>query len=155
MIGAGASDTTISPDGRVALVRLQYPVIEELDASDLEALKSFGSEAAAGSPLRIEMGGDLFFAFEEPEMGPGELIGLVAAVVILLVAFGSLIAMGLPIGMAIFGLALGISSMSLLTYLIDGAQLGPAARQHDRPRRRDRLRAVHRHPAPRAPGRGA
>ena len=64
------------------------------------------------------MGGDLFFAFEEPEMGPGELIGLVAAVVILLVAFGSLIAMGLPIGMAVFGLALGISSMSLLTYLI-------------------------------------
>jgi len=119
VIGAGASDTTTSPDGRVALVRLRYPVIEELDASDLEALKSFGSEAAAtDSPLRIEMGGDLFFAFEEPEMGPGELIGLVAAVVILLVAFGSLIAMGLPIGMAVLGLALGISSMSLLTYLI-------------------------------------
>ena len=77
-----------------------------------------GEAAAAGSPLRIEMGGDLFFAFEEPQMGPGELIGLVAAVVILLVAFGSLIAMGLPIGMAIFGLALGISSMSLITYLI-------------------------------------
>ncbi len=118
VIGAGASDTTTSPDGRVALVRLRYPVIEELEKSDLEALKSFGSEAAAGSPLRIEMGGDLFFAFEEPEMGPGELIGLVAAVVILLVAFGSLIAMGLPIGMAVFGLALGIGSMSLLTYLV-------------------------------------
>ena len=119
VIGAGASDTTLSPDGRVALVRLRYPVIEDLEASDLKALKSFGSEAAAaGSPLRIEMGGDLFFAFEEPQMGPGELIGLVAAVVILLVAFGSLIAMGLPIGMAIFGLALGISSMSLITYLI-------------------------------------
>ena len=64
------------------------------------------------------MGVDLFVAFEEPQLGPGELIGLVAAVVILLVAFGSLIAMGLPIGMAVFGLALGISSMSLLTYLI-------------------------------------
>ncbi len=65
------------------------------------------------------MGGDLFFAFEDPGTGIGELIGLVAAVVILLVAFGSLIAMGLPIGMALFGLALGISSMSLITYLID------------------------------------
>jgi RND superfamily putative drug exporter len=118
VIGAGASDTTTSPDGRVALVRLQYPVIEELEASDLKALKSFGSEAAADSPLRIEMSGDLFFAFEEPEMGPGELIGLFAAVVVLLVAFGSLIAMGLPIGLAVFGLALGIGSMSLLTYLI-------------------------------------
>ena len=38
---------------------------------------------------------------------------------ILLIAFGSVIAMGLPIGMALFGLALGISSMSLITYLID------------------------------------
>ena len=42
------------------------------------------------------MGGDLFFAFEEAETGIGELIGLIAAVVILLLAFGSLIAMGLP-----------------------------------------------------------
>ena len=65
------------------------------------------------------MGGDLFFAFEEAATGIGELIGLVAAVVILLLAFGSLIAMGLPIGMALFGLALGISSMSLITYLVD------------------------------------
>jgi RND superfamily putative drug exporter len=46
-------------------------------------------------------------------------MGLIAAVLILLVAFGSLIAMGLPIGMALFGLALGISSMSLITNLID------------------------------------
>ena len=38
---------------------------------------------------------------------------------ILLLAFGSIIAMGLPIGMALFGLALGISSLSLVTYLVD------------------------------------
>jgi len=114
----GASDPAISPDGRVALIRLQYPVIEALDVGDLDALKTFGSEARDGSPLQIEMGGDLFFAFEEPETGISEMIGLIAAVVILLVAFGSFIAMGLPIGMALFGLALGISSMSLITYLI-------------------------------------
>lgn len=114
----GAGEPTTSPDGRVALVRLQYPVIEELEASDLKALKAFGREAAEDSPLRVEMSGDLFFAFEEPEMGIGELIGLVAAVVVLLVAFGSLVAMGLPIGLAGFGLALGIGSMSLLAYLI-------------------------------------
>ena len=41
--------------------------------------------------------------------GGEELIGLAAAVVILLLAFGSVIAMGLPIGIAIFGLALGVS----------------------------------------------
>ena len=40
-------------------------------------------------------------------------------------AFGSLIAMGLPIGMALFGLALGISSMSLITYLVDIPSFAP------------------------------
>ena len=116
---AAAASGAISPDGRVALIRVQYPVLENLNKDDLENLKQLGAGAGAGSPLRIEMGGDLFFAFEEAATGIGELIGLVAAVVILLLAFGSLIAMGLPIGMAVFGLALGISSMSLITYLID------------------------------------
>jgi len=116
---AAATTGTVSPDGRVALIRVQYPVLEQLDAVDLENLKAFGDQAAAGSPVRIELGGDLFFAFEEPETGIGEVVGLVAAAVILLLAFGSFIAMGLPIGMALFGLGLGISSMSLITYLID------------------------------------
>ena len=116
---AAAASGAISPDGRVALIRVQYPVLEDLNKDDLEHLKQLGARAGAGSPLRIEMGGDLFFTFEEAATGIGEMIGLVAAVVILLLAFGSLIAMGLPIGMAVFGLALGISSMSLITYLID------------------------------------
>ena len=109
------SSATISPDGRVAIIRLQYPVIEDLATADLESLHEFAAKEAAGSPLRIEMGGDLFSAFEEAETGRGELIGLVAAVIILLVAFGSLIAMGLPIGLALFGIALGTSSLSLVT----------------------------------------
>ena len=109
----------MSPDGRIALIRVQYPVIEDLDASDLENLKELGAELREGSSLQIEMGGDLFFAFEEAETGTGEMIGVIMAVIILLVAFGSFIAMGLPIGMTLFGLALGISSMSLITYLID------------------------------------
>ena len=108
----------VSPDGRVAVIRVQYPILEELSPADLERLKAFAAEQRAGSPLQIELGGDLFFAFEESKAGISELIGIVAAVVILLVAFGSVIAMGLPIGMAIFGLVLGISSMSLIAYVI-------------------------------------
>jgi RND superfamily putative drug exporter len=109
----------ISSDGRVALLRLQYPVIEDLDASDLERLKDAVEEASLGSPLRVEANGDLFFAFDEAESGTGELLGIAMAVVILLVAFGSLVAMGLPIGIALFGLALGVSSMSLIAYVVE------------------------------------
>ena len=109
----------ISPDGSVALLRVQYPVMEELSAADLDALKEFGDDARATLPLTIEMGGDLFFSFEEGQTGTGEMIGLLVAAVILFVAFGSLIAMGLPIGLALFGLVLGVASMGLVTYLID------------------------------------
>jgi RND superfamily putative drug exporter len=120
-----AGDGAISPDGRIAVIRLQYPVQAELAPADLENLKEFAADAAADSALRIELGGDLFFAFEEPAAGLGEALGLGAAVVVLLVTFGSLIAMGLPIGLALFGLALGISSMSLLTYLVDVPSWAP------------------------------
>ncbi|MET0739932.1 MAG: MMPL family transporter [Candidatus Nanopelagicales bacterium] len=116
---------SLSPDGRVALLRVQYPVVEELERSDLENLKQLVIEARAGSSLQVEMGGDLFFAFEEAETGPGELVGLLAAVVILLLAFGSVVAMGLPIGMALFGLAFGISVLSLLAYLVDVPSWAP------------------------------
>lgn len=115
----GAAQTgAVSPDGRIALVRLQYPVVEELGLEDLEALK-LAVETAGTETLQVETNGDLFFAFEEPETGAGEMIGIVVAVVILLLAFGSVIAMGLPIGMALFGLALGVSSMSLVTYVVE------------------------------------
>ncbi len=116
---SGAASTgTISPDGRIALIRMQYPVIEEASPADLDALKAV-VEAADSSTLQAETNGELFFAFEEPETGAGEMIGIVVAVVILLVAFGSVIAMGLPIGMALFGLALGVSAMPLVSYLIE------------------------------------
>jgi len=115
----GVSDPQISLDGRVALIRVQYKLIDELSAGDLDHLTDFAADVNADSPLQVELNGDLFFAFEQPENSAGELIGLVAAVLILLLAFGSLIAMGLPIGLALFGLALGVSSMSLITYLIE------------------------------------
>ena len=114
-----AASGSVSPDGRVALIRVQYRLIEQLTMDDLQNLKALAVQARQDSPLQIELSGDLFFTFEEPQTGVGEMIGLIAAVVILLLAFGSLIAMGLPIGLALFGLALGISSMSLITYLIE------------------------------------
>jgi RND superfamily putative drug exporter len=110
-----------SADGRVGIVRLQYPVMEQLDAADLERLKDAVDDARAGPAgrtLQIEAGGDLFFAFEEPETGLGELAGITAAAVILLVAFGSLIAMGLPIVTALFGLALGVTALPLVSHLV-------------------------------------
>ena len=61
----------------------------------------------------------MFFAFEEAPTGLGEVAGIVVAMVILLIAFGSFVAMGLPIGMALFGLVVGVTAMKLVTYLVE------------------------------------
>ena len=100
-------------------MNVQYPVLEELDRADLDRLRAVVDAERADSDLQIELGGELLFAFDEPESGVGEMVGVLIAVVILLLAFGSVIAMGLPIGIALFGLALGVSSMSLVTYVVD------------------------------------
>jgi putative drug exporter of the RND superfamily len=109
----------VSPDGRVALVRVQYPEIGELAVSDLDALKTVLAESRATSSLRLEAGGDLYFSFEQPPANVGEVIGLVVAALILLVAFGSLLAAGLPLAVALFGLLVGASLLPLLGLLID------------------------------------
>jgi RND superfamily putative drug exporter len=111
--------STVSPDGDIALVRVQYPAVEHLEAADLDNLKDAVADLSDESSLTLETGGDLFFAFEEAPTGLGEVAGLVVAMVVLLIAFGSFVAMGLPIGMALFGLVVGATSMKLVTYLVD------------------------------------
>ena len=61
--------------------------------------------------LQIEYGGDIFAEFELPE---SEILGLLAAVIILILAFGSVLAMGLPIGTALFGLGIGVGARDRL-----------------------------------------
>ncbi len=113
------ADPQISADGTVALVRVQYPPSDEMTAVALKDLKERRAELDEANGLRVEADGELFFVFEEAQTGTGEMIGIVAAIVILLIAFGSVIAMGLPIGTALFGLALGTSALGLVNYLID------------------------------------
>ncbi len=109
---------SLSPDGRIALLTVQYPLIEDLDVSDLDRLEEAVADARDSSGLQVEAGGELFFTFDEAGGGAAELIGIGVAIVILLLAFGSIIAMGLPIGMALFGLAIGVSAMPLISHVI-------------------------------------
>lgn len=111
--------SNVSPDGDIALVRVQYPAIEHLEKADLDNLKEVVADLSAESSLTLESGGDLFFAFEEAPTGLGEVAGIVVAMIVLLIAFGSFVAMGLPIGMALLGLVVGVTAMKLVTYLID------------------------------------
>ncbi|KUJ41750.1 hypothetical protein ACZ90_67875 [Streptomyces albus subsp. albus] len=115
----------VSADGRIAVVRVQYPDQSRLSAEDLDALVDLGDRLRAELPLRIEMGGSLFYAFSDPDGGTSELIGLLAAATILFLAFGSLVAAALPIGMAVFGLTVGVATMTVLAGVTDVPTFAP------------------------------
>ncbi|MGV9314568.1 MMPL family transporter [Streptomyces sp. NPDC003691] len=128
-VGAGRDtavrDGLVSADGRIAVVRVQYPDQSRLSAEDLDALVGLGDRLRDELPLRIEMGGNLFFAFSGANGGVSELIGLLAAAAILFLAFGSLVAAALPIGMAVFGLAIGVATMTVLAGVMDVPAFAP------------------------------
>ncbi|MGW2014528.1 MMPL family transporter [Streptomyces sp. NPDC001927] len=115
----------VSADGRIAVVRVQYPDQSRLSADDLDALVDLGDRLRAELPLRIEMGGNLFYAFSDPDGGASELIGLLAAAAILFLAFGSLVAAALPIGMAVFGLTVGVATMTVLAGVTEVPTFAP------------------------------
>jgi putative drug exporter of the RND superfamily len=114
---ASAQAARVSRDGTIALARL------ELDrcALDVPDETSTGlielAEQASGQGLRIELGGPPIRNAQEG--GSPEVVGLIAAAIILLVAFGSVIAVGLPIAVALFGLALSVLLIGVLAALID------------------------------------
>ncbi|MGP4051761.1 MMPL family transporter [Streptomyces sp. 2A115] len=115
----------VSADGRIAVIRVQYPDQSRLSAEDLDALVDLGDRLRAELPLRIEMGGNLFYAFSDPDGGASELIGLLAAAAILFLAFGSLVAAALPIGMAVFGLTVGVATMTVLAGVTEVPTFAP------------------------------
>ncbi len=123
-LATGSTSGGVSPDGRVALVQVQYPELDALSAADLDRLVAAG-DGVDSSVLRVEMGGALFFAFENPPAGLGELIGVLTALVVLLFAFGSVVAALIPLGMAVMGLAVGVGSMPLLALVVDVPSYAP------------------------------
>jgi RND superfamily putative drug exporter len=77
----------------------------------------------ANSPiLQVELAGSMFTDATQPA---SELVGVLAAVFILLIAFGSLLAMGLPIMTALFGIGIGLAIVQLLARVMDIPSFAP------------------------------
>ena len=88
--------------------------------------------------------------------GDSEMIGILMAVVVLAIAFGSLVAMSLPIVVGPDRPSLvGSSAIGIMSGFVAGPEDHQHRRDDARPRCRHRLRAVHPGPAPSEPGRRA
>ncbi len=106
--GAGFNSTTAP----ISFAQISYTKRSQSEFKTLaDEIKELGAQVNVPG-LRIEYGSELFAGFEFPE---SELLGILGAVIILLVAFGSVLAMGLPIGTAIFGLAVGIGGIGIIS----------------------------------------
>jgi RND superfamily putative drug exporter len=109
----------VSPEGDTALVRVQYEGdTQELGADAYHRLED-AVAPTRGDGLQVELGGDLPQHVESPETGSAEMLGVLGAVVILLVAFGSVIAMGLPLAIAAVGLGTSTALILLTGVVLD------------------------------------
>ena len=116
----------VSADGDTALVTVGYdtPVTDADLMGRLEPLDTAVAPTRA-TGLQVEPGGELPESTVAPMQGRGELIGVVAALVILVFAFGSVASAGLPIGTALVGLGIGSAGITLLAAATDVSAAAP------------------------------
>jgi RND superfamily putative drug exporter len=110
----GASQA--SKDGKIAFAQIQFDQDEaslpNSVGSQIKSVVATGVHRAGSSGAMFELSGQMF-QNRRPPSGT-EAIGLLAAVVILLIAFGSVLAMGLPVMTALFGIGISLAGVTLL-----------------------------------------
>jgi RND superfamily putative drug exporter len=114
---------TVSAEGLIAFADVNYATpaseVSEDAALALDEVVARGEDAG----LQVEIGGDVG---PQEEVGhSSEMIGLAVAVVVLLISFGSLVAMGLPIATALIGVGIGISGITLIAGFTDLSSTAP------------------------------
>jgi putative drug exporter of the RND superfamily len=116
----------ISPDGTIAFATVHFSVVE--DQAVPPEIGQQITQLAAGvdvEGLTVAPGGSViqFSEFEEP--GGAEGIGILFALIILLITFGSVLAAGLPIGTALFGIGIGLSLVLLFANFLSVPDFTP------------------------------
>ena len=116
--------SAISPDGRAALATVQYDVAQgELEPASLDALQET-TAAASQAGLEVAVGGNAF-GTTAVEIGPTELIGVVVAVLVLVLTFGSLLAAGMNLLTALVGIGVGMGALLLTSNVITLSSTAP------------------------------
>jgi RND superfamily putative drug exporter len=113
----------VSPTNpKIAAVEIPFKMQSNDVPIDLASKMRGIVEDANTDNLQLELGGYMFVDQTQPA---SEFIGILAAIIILLIAFGSLLAMGLPIVTALFGIGCGIACVTLLARFLDVPSFAP------------------------------
>jgi RND superfamily putative drug exporter len=99
--------------------KIAYASVELDGHTTFEHAHKIGKEIRRITPhvdgVRVYLGGQAFADFEPPS---SELLGLSFAIVILILSFGSVLAMGLPVGVALAGIGVGSIIAGLLGHVL-------------------------------------
>ena len=146
----------ISPDGTTLVAHLRLDVENPVDMpiADSERMLDARRRRRPRDGLQVALGGQSIQQAEQGEIG-SEGIGLAAATIILLLMFGSVVAAGLPILVAVAGLAVSSTLTDGRHLLHRRPGLVDVAGHDDGHRHRHRLRAADGDPLPRVAGRRA
>jgi putative drug exporter of the RND superfamily len=114
-VGDPFADETISDDGRIAYTEAQFDrIIYEEDREAVVAVEDAVREEVARAGITAEFNGDA--EFPPIEQGTQELLGLLAALIVLLVVFRTFVATTIPIALALTA----VGSAFLLLFLLAG-----------------------------------
>ncbi len=115
----------ISRDGTIAYATIN-PEQETIDLKKAEIEPVIETaQQGAGDGLDVELGGQPILVGEQQDGGGTEAIGLLAAIVVLMITFGSVVAMGLPVLTALLALGTAISLLTLSTHIFDIPDFAP------------------------------
>jgi RND superfamily putative drug exporter len=118
--------TTISHDGKTAYATVvPSTALGDMSVEQAQEILDAAAAPAKGSSVQVEAGGQLGTKISKPETHTSELIGIAAAMLILILVFGTVTAMVLPIAVAIFGLMTGLSIVSLLGHVVAVPDVAP------------------------------
>ncbi len=116
---ATSAGRAISANGKIAFATVVFNEKANLLPKSAPERVVQVARAAQRSGLQVDLGGQAIEATEQAGFGISTGVGLLAAIVVLLLTFGSLIAMGLPIITALFGLGTGLGGIALFTHVVD------------------------------------
>src|SRR4051794_30393126 len=109
----------LSPDGRTVVAHVRLDVVNPVDMPVQDSQKMIDlADQASHAGLQVALGGQTIEQAEQGAIG-SEGIGLAAAALILLITFGSVVAAGLPIIVAVAGLAVSSTLTTVLIAVVD------------------------------------
>ncbi|MEU4253226.1 MMPL family transporter [Amycolatopsis sp. NPDC026612] len=119
----GASQ--IGDDGKIAYATVTFDAAaDRIPVADITRVVDT-AHAARDAGVHVELGGQAISDAAEGSTQSTELIGVVAAGIILFAAFGSLLGMLLPLLVAIAALGAGLITVGLTSHLMTVGSIGP------------------------------